>query len=121
MSEKIDFPSVIKKFDKILERGLCSGIGVPDGQMCIEAAIAQAMDLPFNDKPKCVEPAIRTYKITLNDKGWSRCEKEGTVESAKSDAVADAASTANDKYLILSASLALGALKELGSPGCAFL
>lgn len=35
---KINFPEVIEKFDTILERGLCSGIGDRNGQMCIEAA-----------------------------------------------------------------------------------
>ena len=68
---EIDFPKVIKKFDKILERGLCGGLGTPNGKMCIEAAISIALGLPFNDSPKCVEPVIRTFKIAINDKNWS--------------------------------------------------
>jgi hypothetical protein len=69
---EIDFPNVIEKFDKILERGLCKGVGSPDGQMCIEAAITQALGLPFNDNPECVAPAVRAYKIRLNDAyGWA--------------------------------------------------
>src|SRR3990167_2724810 len=67
---KIDFPTIIPKFDKILERGLCGGVGKPDGQMCIEAAITQAMDLPFNDAPSCVSNAVRRYKIKLNDSSY---------------------------------------------------
>jgi hypothetical protein len=43
--------------------------------MCIEAAIACAMDLPFNDEPTCVEPAVRAFKIALNDSSrWSSPE-----------------------------------------------
>src|SRR5882762_3359604 len=63
----IDFPATIAKFDKILERGLCTGVGTRDGQMCIEAAICAALDLPHGDDPQCVEPAVRAYKIALND------------------------------------------------------
>ena len=70
----IDFPSVIKKFDAIVARGFCAGKGSPDGQMCVEAAITQAMGLPFSDEPSCVEPVIRTYKIILNDAKWSSPE-----------------------------------------------
>lgn len=70
MSE-INFPSVITKFDTILQRGLCSGLGKPDGQMCIEAAICAALDLPHGDNPSCVEPAVRSFKIALNDSLWS--------------------------------------------------
>ena len=211
----IDFPVLIPKFDKILERGLCSGLGAADGQMCIEAAITQCLGLPFGDNPSCVTPAVRSYKIALNDKIWSspqaraaglrnlgiaqigsagvvddseflrrlaektirvlipalfrelfpdkpallavadRCEKEGTKEAARearrlaaaadadadaysaayaaaaaADAAADAAANAaadaaakprTDKYLLLSASLALDVLRELKSPGCEWL
>ncbi len=70
--ETIDFPTIIPKFDAILKRGLCAGVGKPDGQMCIEAAITQAMGLPFNDQPECVAPVVRAYKIRLNDAyGWA--------------------------------------------------
>ena len=68
---KIDFKTVIPKFDAILERGLCSGVGKRDGQMCIEAAICAALDLPHSDKPSCVASAVRSYKIALNDQRWS--------------------------------------------------
>ena len=70
----IDFPTVIEKFDAIVARGFCTGKGAPDGQMCVEAAITQAMGLPFSDQPSCVEPAIREYKIILNDANWSSPE-----------------------------------------------
>src|SRR3990167_2568340 len=71
---KIDFPTIIPKFDKILERGLCSGVGKRDGQMCIEAAICAALDLPHGDNPSCVASAVRSYKIALNDKKWGSPE-----------------------------------------------
>src|SRR5262245_39885173 len=67
----IDFPTLIPKFDAILQRGLCQGVGERHGQMCIEAAICAALDLPHGDDPQCVEPAIRAYKIQLNDSHWS--------------------------------------------------
>ncbi len=74
MSE-IDFETVVTKFDKILERGLCKGTGSdPNGSVCVEQAVAIAMDLPFNDNPSCVEPVIATFKRGLNDSRWSSPE-----------------------------------------------
>jgi hypothetical protein len=70
----IDFETVIPKFDAILARGLCSGVGERDGQMCIEAAICAALDLPHGDDPNCVSAAVRSYKIRLNDANWSSPE-----------------------------------------------
>jgi hypothetical protein len=63
--------SLVKKFDAILERGLCVGVGSRDGQMCIEAAICAVLDLPHSDTPSCVEPTVRVFKIRLNDANWS--------------------------------------------------
>jgi hypothetical protein len=71
IKQTLDFEAIIPKFDAILARGLCSGVGDRDGQMCIEAAICAALDLPHGDNPSCVEPAIRSYKIALNDKQWT--------------------------------------------------
>ncbi len=59
------------KYNEILSRGLCNGIGSPDSQMCIEAAVCNALGLPHDDDPKCVTDAVRRYKIRLNDVGWS--------------------------------------------------
>src|SRR5690242_14226039 len=67
----IAFDQVVPKFDAILQRGLCAGVGERDGQMCIEAAICAALDLPHGDDPVCVHPAIRRFKIHLNDAAWS--------------------------------------------------
>ena len=61
----------IKKFDAILSRGLCQGVGSRDGQMCIEAAVCAALDLPHGDDPDCVDSAVRSFKIALNDSNWS--------------------------------------------------
>src|SRR3990167_7870353 len=75
MSNKtLDFETIIPKFDAILARGLCEGVGSREGQMCIEAAICAALDLPHGDNPSCVEPTIRSYKISLNDKKWTSAE-----------------------------------------------
>jgi hypothetical protein len=61
----------VAKFDEILARGLSSGMGKRDGQMCIEAAVCAALDLPHGDEPQCVATTVRTFKIALNDSNWS--------------------------------------------------
>jgi hypothetical protein len=216
----------VKKYDAILSRGLCKGIGKQGSQVCIEAAICEALGLPHDDDPKCVSKAVRKYKIAINDANWSspearakglrdiglaqlgslgvvddvafsarlieltiremlpsllrevfpnnetiqsaalRCEQEGTYAAAcaaacaadatayaaraaayaadvaayaaayaadvaaraaayaadAADAAAYAADAADgDKYLLLSVSLAMRVLRELGSPGCELL
>lgn len=55
-----------------------------------------------------------------------KCEREGTREAALhakrcAACAADADAKSGEKYLVMSAGLALEALKELGSPGCALL
>ena len=61
----------IKQADEILARGMCSGIGDADGQMCIEAAASVLAGEPFGDEPTCVHAAVREYSIRLNDAPWS--------------------------------------------------
>ncbi len=225
---QFDWPTIVARFDEVLARGLCIGVGERNGQMCIEAAICAALDLPHGDDPACVTRSVRSFKIALNDAQWSspqaratglralgiaqigsrdvvddqefslrlaektirhliprlfreiapnneammaaadRCEREGSKEAAgaaaraaeaawatraaaeaaawaaeaawaawaaaeaaeaaraaeaaaraAAEAAARAAST--DVYLLLSAALALETLRELGSPGCAWL
>jgi type VI protein secretion system component VasK len=70
----IAWEAIIPKFDAVLARGLCQGVGDRDGQMCIEAAICYALDLPHGDEPDCVTPEVRSYKIWLNDAPWSSPE-----------------------------------------------
>jgi len=67
---EIDFEKFIPRFNSIVDRGLSHGVGARDGQMCIEAAVCAALDLPHGDDPKCVAAAVRTFKIALNDKTW---------------------------------------------------
>ena len=56
----------------VVDAGLVSGLGVAEpGKMCVEAAICYALGLPHGDDPGCVEPAVRAFKIALNDKRWS--------------------------------------------------
>lgn len=69
-----DFPSIITKYDDILSRGLSEGIGTREGQMCIEAAVCAAMDLPHDDDPGCVSESVRSFKIALNDSTWTSPE-----------------------------------------------
>lgn len=61
-----------EKVIELLGHGLTSGKGKPiPGQMCVEAAVCYAMGLPHGDEPVCVSPAIRAFKIRLNDSNWS--------------------------------------------------
>jgi hypothetical protein len=61
----------IKKYDKILNRGLCRGMGTRGKNVCIEAAICQVLGLPHDDDPLCVEDNVRELKIDLNDCQWT--------------------------------------------------
>src|ERR1700757_5200922 len=61
----------VKEFDRILACGLSHGLGIRGQQVCIEAAICQVLDLPHGDDPGCVDDAVRSFKITLNDSNWS--------------------------------------------------
>src|SRR6266850_2480719 len=61
----------LKKFDSILSRGLCTGVGTQGEQVCIEAAICETLGLPHGDDPGCVSDAVRSFKIALNDSRWS--------------------------------------------------
>jgi len=63
---------VAKKVLSIVDKGLTSGLGVPQpGRMCVEAAVNYAFDRPHGDNPPCVTPALRLLKISLNDQPWS--------------------------------------------------
>jgi hypothetical protein len=60
--------TIVDKIHSLLDHGLVSGLGVREpGKLCVEAAICYAMDLPHNDDPGCVMPALRRMKIRLND------------------------------------------------------
>jgi len=65
-------PELIQKINSLLDKGLIKGIGEPlPGQMCVEALICYALNLPHNDNPPCVAPIVRDLKIKLNDsKYW---------------------------------------------------
>ena len=67
----VDFKKFVPKFDAILAKGLSQGLGSRDSQVCIEAAVCAALDLPHGDDPKCVSEAVRSFKIRLNDANWS--------------------------------------------------
>lgn len=63
---------VARKVLQTIDAGLVYGIGNPvPGQMCVEAAVCYALDLPHGDDPGCVAPALRSLKIRLNDSNWS--------------------------------------------------
>jgi hypothetical protein len=61
-----------EKIVELLGHGLSSGLGTPEpGKMCVEALVCYALGLPHGDDPDCVSPALRSLKISLNDKPWS--------------------------------------------------
>lgn len=68
---KLDFQTLVPRIDSILSRGLSAGVGQAGKQVCIEAAICEALDLPHGDDPLCVAASVRSYKIRLNDSNWS--------------------------------------------------
>lgn len=57
---------------EVVDAGLVLGLGEPvPGEMCVEAAVCYALGLPHGDDPACVSRAVRTLKISLNDRAWS--------------------------------------------------
>lgn len=57
---------------EVVDAGLVRGLGHPEpGAMCVEAAVCYAMGLRHGDEPACVSPALRNFKILLNDAFWS--------------------------------------------------
>ena len=67
--------AIARKVLSTVDAGLVSGLGVPKlGEMCVEAAVCFALDLPHGDIPPCVGAAVRRAKIRLNDAAWSSNE-----------------------------------------------
>jgi hypothetical protein len=63
---------VAAKVLKVVDAGLSKGVGkAKPGMMCVEAAVCYALGLPHGDDPACVSRAVRSLKITLNDRYWS--------------------------------------------------
>ncbi|EJN07912.1 hypothetical protein PMI42_07442, partial [Bradyrhizobium sp. YR681] len=66
---------IAKKVLAVVDAGLVHGMGKPvPGQMCVEAAVCYAMDLPHGDDPACVSRGLRRLKIRINDARWSSNE-----------------------------------------------
>src|SRR5690349_6337189 len=63
---------IAAKVLKVVDAGLSDGLGTrKPGEMCVEAAVCYALDLPHGDDPGCVAPTLRSLKIRLNDSNWS--------------------------------------------------
>jgi hypothetical protein len=78
---------IASKVLEVVDAGLSSGVGErKPGFMCVEAAVCYALGLPHGDDPRCVSPALRSLKITLNDKPWS--SKEARAKGLRRLAVA---------------------------------
>ena len=79
MNERIEITEeLVKKINNLLDQGLVHGLGqaIP-GQGCVEAMICLAFGLPHSDDPICVNKAVRSCKIRINDSRWSSNEKRG--------------------------------------------
>jgi hypothetical protein len=64
--------AIARKVLTVVDAGLVSGVGNPVlGEMCVEAAVCFALGEKHGDQPTCVHPALRVFKIGLNDAGWS--------------------------------------------------
>mgnify|MGYP006969344676 CR=1 FL=1 len=63
-----------EKLRELFDRGLSSGLGDADAQVCIEAAINLACGGGLDDSPPCVAAADREYAIRINDARWSSPE-----------------------------------------------
>ncbi|WP_293811300.1 hypothetical protein [uncultured Bosea sp.] len=63
---------LIEKMLTTIDAGVTPGLGsrIP-GEMCVEAAISYALGLPHSDDPQCVNSAVRSFVIHLNDVAWS--------------------------------------------------
>ena len=91
--------TAIKILD-LLKHGLVKGLGFPEpGKMCIEAAVCYAMGLPHSDTPSCVAPAVRAFKIGLNDSAWS--SNKARAQGLKQIAVAQLGSESIDEALFM--------------------
>ncbi len=67
--------AIARKVLTAVDAGLVSGVGKPIlGEMCVEAAVCFALGEPHGDEPTCVHPALRAFKIVLNDAEWSSSE-----------------------------------------------
>ena len=64
--------AIARKVLTVVDAGLVSGVGHPKlGKMCVEAAVCFALGEPHGDEPSCVNPALRAFKVGLNDASWS--------------------------------------------------
>jgi hypothetical protein len=53
---------------EVVDAGLSKGLGHSIiGNMCVEAAVCFALDLPHGDFPECVHDNVRRFKIAIND------------------------------------------------------
>jgi len=53
--------------------GLCSGKGsaIKPGTFCVQQLISRIFDDSSSDAPSCVNYAVRSFGIVLNDASWS--------------------------------------------------
>src|SRR6267142_940843 len=96
---------------EVVSQGLVHGIGTAEpGKMCVEAAVCYAMGLEHGDNPTCVAPAVRAFKIALNDSAWSSNAARGL--GLRRIAVAQLGSESIDQVLFVK-ELALATIREI--------
>ena len=95
----------------IVDAGLIMGVGVAEpGKMCVEAAVCYALGEPHGDKPTCVGPAVRNFKIRLNDSRWS--SDTARAKGLRRIAIAQLGSNEIDQ-LEFAKRVTLGAIREI--------
>lgn len=74
MKTTLNNKATARKVVKVIDEGLCSGLGEPKpGAMCIIAAKRFACGLSHGDQIDGlpIGSAVRSFEITLNDCNWS--------------------------------------------------
>ncbi len=87
-----------RKVLSVVDQGLSKGLGTrgegdEQGEMCVEAAVCYALDLPHGDDPGCVSLVLRSLKIRLNDSNWS--SKKARAKGLRRLAIAQLGSKGN--------------------------
>ncbi len=115
MTTKRITKAIAKKVLETVDAGLIEGVGNPIlGEMCVEAAVCYALGEPHGDTPSCVDPALRAFKIGLNDAGWS--SKQARAEGLRRLALAQLGSKGHLDAVKFSQRLVLVVVNKLLPP-----
>jgi hypothetical protein len=103
--------AIARKVAELVSHGLVKGLGEQKpGAMCVEAAVCFAFGLPHGDEPPCVAPAVRAFKIALNDCDWSTDKSRS--KGLQRLAIAQLGSSEIDE-MIFAKELALASVRQM--------